>query len=44
MELEKGKINTMHKVFTHAIKKNGVKRCLGTRELLKEEDEVQVGV
>lgn len=44
VELEKGKIDTMHKVYTHAIRKNGLKRCLGTRELFKEEDEIQVNI
>jgi hypothetical protein len=41
-ELEKLKIDTMDKVFSLAIKKNGMKRCFGTREMISEDDEIQV--
>jgi len=41
VELERGKYDTMDKVFTYALKKNGPKKCLGTREVIDEEDEPQ---
>jgi long-chain acyl-CoA synthetase len=41
VELEKGKHDTLDKIFTFAIKKNGAKKCLGTREVIDEEDEMQ---
>lgn len=41
VELERGKYDTMDKVFTYALKKNGPKKCLGTREVIDEEDEMQ---
>lgn len=41
VELEKQGIDTMDKVFSYAVTRNGSKRCLGSRELIDEEDEVQ---
>lgn len=41
IELETKKIDTMDKVFQYAIRRNGSKRCLGSREVIDEEDEVQ---
>ncbi len=41
IELETKKIDTMDKVFQYAVKRNGSKRCLGSREVIDEEDEVQ---
>jgi long-chain acyl-CoA synthetase len=41
IELERGKYDTLDKVFTYAINKNGAKKCLGTREVIDEEEEVQ---
>lgn len=41
IDLENKKIDTMDKVFQYAVKKNGSKRCLGSREVIDEEDEVQ---
>jgi long-chain acyl-CoA synthetase len=41
VELEQQGIDTMEKVFNYAVKRNGSKRCLGSRELIDEEDEVQ---
>lgn len=41
LELEQQGIDTMDKVFSYAVKRNGSKRCLGSRELIDEEDEVQ---
>ncbi|OXA59054.1 long-chain-fatty-acid--CoA ligase 4 isoform X3 [Folsomia candida] len=41
VELEKQGIDTMEKVFNYAVRRNGSKRCLGSRELIDEEDEVQ---
>ena len=34
-------MDTMEKVFSYAIKRNGNKKCLGSREVIDEEDEVQ---
>ncbi|XP_074658018.1 fatty acid CoA ligase Acsl3-like isoform X2 [Tubulanus polymorphus] len=34
-------VATLGELFTRAVKRHGAKQCLGTRELLKEEDEVQ---
>jgi long-chain acyl-CoA synthetase len=36
-----GKVDTVTKSFNYAVKKYGGKSCLGTREILGEEDEVQ---
>ncbi|ODN03288.1 Long-chain-fatty-acid--CoA ligase 4 [Orchesella cincta] len=41
IELEQKKIDTMDKVFQYAVKRNGSKRCLGSREVIDEEDEMQ---
>ncbi len=41
LELESQGIDTMDKVFTYAVRRNGQKRCLGSRELIDEEDEQQ---
>jgi long-chain acyl-CoA synthetase len=41
IELEEQRIDTMDKVFQYAIRRNGSKRCLGSRELIDEEDEMQ---
>jgi len=35
------KVDTVTKAFNYAVSKHGAKRCLGTREVLGEEDEVQ---
>jgi long-chain acyl-CoA synthetase len=39
--LKGAKVDTLDKLFSYAFKKNGSKRCLGAREVLGEEDEVQ---
>ncbi len=36
-----GKVDTVTKSFNYAVKKYGAKSCLGTRQMLGEEDEVQ---
>lgn len=36
-----GKVDTVTKSFNYAVKKYGEKSCLGTREILGEEDEMQ---
>jgi len=41
IELEEQRIDTMDKVFQYAVRRNGSKRCLGSRELIDEEDETQ---
>ncbi|OXA53455.1 Long-chain-fatty-acid--CoA ligase 4 [Folsomia candida] len=40
-ELDSLNIDTMHKILSLAISKNGSKRCLGTRQLLSEEEHIQ---
>jgi len=35
------KVDTMEKLFTYCVKKHGYKQCLGTREVLGQEDERQ---
>lgn len=40
-EMETLAIATLDQLFGFAIQKNGEKRCLGTREMLSEEDEMQ---
>lgn len=39
--LVKDKIDTLQKVFQYAVQKYADSNCLGTREILAEEDEVQ---
>lgn len=39
--LEREKIDTLEKVFLWVVKMHGDKRCLGTRQILAEEDEPQ---
>ncbi|CAH1183334.1 unnamed protein product [Phaedon cochleariae] len=41
IELEEAKIDTMAKLLNYAQQKHGDKQCLGTREILREEDEIQ---
>lgn len=41
MTLVKNGIDTMEKVLQYAVKKYPDKKCLGTREILAEEDEQQ---
>lgn len=41
MDLVRENINTLEKVLTHASKLHSDKKCLGTRQILSEEDEVQ---
>lgn len=37
----KNKLDTMDKVFSFVVKEFADKQCLGTRQILAEEDEVQ---
>lgn len=39
--LDREKIETLDKMFLSVIKMHGDKKCLGTRQILAEEDEVQ---
>lgn len=39
--MENGGIDTLTKMFSYAVRRNGTKRCLGTRELFAEEEEMQ---
>ena len=41
VELERNNLKTMDQVFKHVTDKYGKKDCLGTRQILSEEDEVQ---
>ncbi|XP_025417767.1 long-chain-fatty-acid--CoA ligase 3 isoform X2 [Sipha flava] len=41
LALVKDKIDTLYKVFQYSVNKYSESRCLGTREVLAEEDEVQ---
>lgn len=41
-EIDTLNIDTMHEVFSLPITKNGSKPCLGTRQLLSEEEQIQV--
>ncbi|XP_021949615.1 long-chain-fatty-acid--CoA ligase 4 isoform X2 [Folsomia candida] len=41
IEMENGGIDTLTKMFSYAVRRNGTKRCLGTRELFAEEEEMQ---
>ena len=34
-------VDTVTKAFNYSVKKHGSKQCLGTREVLGEEDEAQ---
>lgn len=40
-EIERENIKTMTELFEHAVKKYKEKRCLGTRQIIGEEDEEQ---
>lgn len=37
-EIEDKNIDTMEKVFAHAVQKHGDRNCLGTREVISEEE------
>jgi long-chain acyl-CoA synthetase len=41
VELENSGVDTMEKTFAYAVRRNGTKRCLGTRQLFAEEEEMQ---
>lgn len=39
--LEREKVDTLEKMLTWVVNRHGDKKCLGTRQILAEEDEVQ---
>ena len=41
LELNQNNICTLEQAFTYALKKHGKNRCLGSREIINEEDETQ---
>ena len=41
VEIERNNLKTMNEVFKHVTNRYGNKDCLGTRQILSEEDEIQ---